>query len=103
MRLKGTFLYLPNVGDFPIFRHGISFLHETVQTLPGFEEIADKLGKITSDMLLKKCKESIFTPGAYNVLNHGDYSIKNLMYKTGGKEVVTQAVLVRINERNKKN
>ncbi|XP_037924919.1 uncharacterized protein LOC119660439 isoform X2 [Hermetia illucens] len=86
-----------NIGDFNVmtfFRDGFGYFKELVDTLPGFEEASEKLSKISFEKIVEKCKQSVNAPGSYNVLNHGDYHIKNMMFKGKNEVDVSEVVLV---------
>lgn len=65
--------------------------------MPGFEEAAEKLSKVPFEKIVENCRQAINAPGSYQVLNHGDYHIKNMMFKGGNEKDVSEVVLVKSN------
>lgn len=78
------------------FRDTFSFFKELVETLPGFEEASEKLAKISFDKIVKKCKQVVNEPGSYELLNHGDYHVKNMMFKGKNGVDVSEIALVKL-------
>ncbi|CAD7093744.1 unnamed protein product [Hermetia illucens] len=91
---KGGLFNLGSMEMLNMFRDQLSFFKELVETLPGFEEASEKLSKITLDKVFEKCRQAVNAPGSYEVLNHGDYHIKNMMFKGKNGTDVSEIVLV---------
>lgn len=71
-----------------------TFFKQLVESLPGFEVASEKLEKISFDKIIEKCAQTVNTPTAYEVLNHGDFHIKNLMFKGKNGIDISEVVLV---------
>ena len=61
-----------------------SFFHETIDTFieavaewPGYESYVPKLKEFRKTFY--ETGKQVYTPGTHNVLNHGDFHIKNLV------------------------
>lgn len=80
-------------------REGFVFFKELVGTLPGFEIASEKLEKLEFDKIVEKCKQSVNSSGSYELLNHGDYHIKNMMFKGQNETEVSEVVLVELNQK----
>ncbi|CAD7093741.1 unnamed protein product [Hermetia illucens] len=91
---KGGLFNMPEDDMLTMFGNQFSFFKELVETLPGFEEASEKLAKIPLDKLGRKCKQLVNEPGSYEVLNHGDYHLKNMMFKGKNGNDVSEVVLV---------
>ncbi|CAD7093764.1 unnamed protein product [Hermetia illucens] len=73
---------------------GPQFLTEVMETLPGFEPYAQKMRKITVEWLVKKCIEITNQPASFSVLNHGDFHIRNMMFKRNEFDAISEIALV---------
>lgn len=73
---------------------GPQFLTEVMETLPGFEPYAQKMRKITVEWLVKKCIEITNQPASFSVLNHGDFHIRNMMFKRNEFNAISEIALV---------
>lgn len=67
--------------------------------MPGFEIASEKLEKLEFDKIVEKCKQSVNSSGSYELLNHGDYHIKNMMFKGQNETEVSEVVLVELNQK----
>ncbi|CAD7093760.1 unnamed protein product [Hermetia illucens] len=91
---KGTIFGLSAGRQMQFFWTGPKFLAEVMGTLPGFESYANKLHKITADWLMDKCIKVVNLPAAYSVLNHGDFHVRNMMFKKNIFNAVAEIALV---------
>ncbi|XP_037923535.1 uncharacterized protein LOC119659490 [Hermetia illucens] len=94
LKRKGGVFNLGDMDNLGFFRDTFSFFKELVETLPGFEEASEKLSKISFDKIVNKCRQIVNAPGTYEVLNHGDYYIKNMMFK--GKNGIDLSEIVMV-------
>ncbi|CAD7093745.1 unnamed protein product [Hermetia illucens] len=86
-----------NLGDMDILnflQDPFTFFKQLVESLPGFGVASEKLEKISFDKIIEKCAQTVNTPTAYEVLNHGDFHIKNLMFKGKNGINVSEVVLL---------
>ncbi|XP_059621218.1 uncharacterized protein LOC132264899 isoform X2 [Phlebotomus argentipes] len=77
-----------SIDQMQTFVNGLSSLVEEIDTWPGFEDIARKLEGVIPTLL--KAVLDIYKPNpepGFNVLCHGDFNLKNLMYKKNGKDI----------------
>ncbi|CAD7093739.1 unnamed protein product, partial [Hermetia illucens] len=91
---KGGIFNIGDMDNMNFFRDGISYFKELVESLPGLEEASEKLQKISFHKIAKKCKQTVNAPGSFDVLNHGDYHIKNMMFKDKNGMDVSEVILV---------
>lgn len=61
-----------------LYREG---LLKTIASLPGFEEETEKLRKWNGNVLMRASDLLKYQEGQFNVLNHGDLWISNIMFK----------------------
>ncbi|CAD7093757.1 unnamed protein product [Hermetia illucens] len=94
LRLKGTLFGFSFSMDMPLFLTAPTFLAELVETIPGFDQYALKMRKINSEWLMGKCVETLRRPAAINVLNHGDFHVRNMMFKRNGFGPISELALV---------
>ncbi|CAG9805057.1 unnamed protein product [Chironomus riparius] len=70
-----------------IYGYSYDILLKLMSNWEGFEEFIEPIKKMRANLHAKVCK--IFTPnegnGAFNVLNHGDFHFKNILYKMDKK------------------
>jgi hypothetical protein len=76
-----------------MFGQSLDFAIATFSSWDGFEQFIGPLNKFKESYYQKGLKTYSPTPGpnAFNVLNHGDFHLRNLMYKMkpeGGVEDV---------------
>uniref|UniRef100_A0A1L8DZ13 Putative ecdysteroid kinase n=1 Tax=Nyssomyia neivai TaxID=330878 RepID=A0A1L8DZ13_9DIPT len=65
------------------FQQGYMNVVKCIKEWPGFEEVAEKMEKV-GPVFLKKLRKSYIANkpnNGYNVLNHGDFHIKNLLFR----------------------
>lgn len=96
LKRKGGVFNLGDMDNLGLFRDTFSFFKELVETLPGFEEASEKLSKISFDKIVNKCRQIVNAPGTYEVLNHGDYYIKNMMFKGKNGIDLSEIVMVKL-------
>ncbi|CAD7093750.1 unnamed protein product [Hermetia illucens] len=94
LKLKGGVFNFGDIDMFNYFREPYSFFTVLVETLSGFEEASEKLAKVSFDKIVKNCIQIVNAPGSYEVLNHGDYHIKNMMFKGTNETAISEIVLV---------
>ncbi|CAD7093758.1 unnamed protein product [Hermetia illucens] len=92
--LKGTVFGFSYSRRMDFFLTGPKFLAEVMESLPGFESCASKLRKITAEWLMDKCVKAVNQPAAYSVLNHGDFHIRNMMFKRNEFNAISEIALV---------
>lgn len=85
---------LPFVPHTPVFLTGIVHFTELVGTIPGYEDYYKRLQKITPEELLRRCVQSYNTLGSYNVLNHGDFHFKNMMFRYDDQSKPTDVMFI---------
>ncbi|CAD7093742.1 unnamed protein product [Hermetia illucens] len=91
---KGGLFNMNKEDMLSMFGERFSLFKELVEALPGFEKASERLTKISFDKLARKCKQLVNAPGSYEVLNHGDYHVKNMMFKGKNGVDVSEVVLV---------
>uniref|UniRef100_A0A1B0C979 Putative ecdysteroid kinase n=1 Tax=Lutzomyia longipalpis TaxID=7200 RepID=A0A1B0C979_LUTLO len=69
-----------------LFEDAFNCLKEEVATWPGYEMYAEKIGSLKETFMKDLLNAYQPHPGGFNVLCHGDFTIKNLMFtKSEGK------------------
>ncbi|CAD7093762.1 unnamed protein product [Hermetia illucens] len=91
---KGTIFGFTAGREMEFLLTGPKFLAEVMESLPGFESCANKLRKITADWLMDKCIKVVNAPAAYSVLNHGDFHVRNMMFKKNVFNATSEIALV---------
>lgn len=86
-----------NMENKNFLQDGITYFKEVLETLPEFKEASEKLSKISFGKIVEKCIQTINAPGSYEVLNHGDYHIKNMMFKGNNNKDISEVILVKSN------
>lgn len=85
----------PDVNNFhAFFEKSMRTAGETIKTWPGCEVYGEKL-QVLADSIIAKCCD-VFTKdiNAFNVLNHGDVWLSNIMFKNDPEGRPTDAVFV---------
>ncbi|CAD7093761.1 unnamed protein product [Hermetia illucens] len=94
LNFKATIFGLSVGRKMDFFLTGPKFLAEVMETFPGFESCANKLHKITADWLMDKCIKIVNQPAVYSVLNHGDFHVRNMMFKRNVFNAISEIALV---------
>ncbi|CAD7093740.1 unnamed protein product [Hermetia illucens] len=94
LNLKGSIFNMGNMENKNFLQDGITYFKEVLETLPEFKEASEKLSKISFGKIVEKCIQTINAPGSYEVLNHGDYHIKNMMFKGNNNKDISKVILV---------
>lgn len=79
-----------------MFVDSFHFLADKLKTWPGFEIIADKFEAMKSNVMEKGMKSTAPNkPGVgYNVLNHGDFHCKNMLFKKDEQKNINEVLLL---------
>lgn len=79
-----------------MFSANFQYLADKIRTWPGYETIADKLVAIKPKIMEKGVKSTTPNkPGeGYNVLNHGDFHSKNLLFKKDEQNNINEILLI---------
>ena len=86
---------MPGSKNNEVFTSGIAQVIELLKELPGFEIYIPKLQKLSGKMV-EKCHQSyeLCKFGGLNVLNHGDFHGKNMMFQFDRHGRAQQVMLV---------
>lgn len=79
-----------------MFSNNFQHLADIVRLWPGFEAVADKMVAIRSKLMEKGLKTTAPNkPGeGYNVLNHGDFHAKNMLFKKDESDNINEVLLL---------
>lgn len=86
---------IPGIENNDFFCSGITEAIKLVKTIEGFEEYVPKLEKI-SKTLIRRCNNAYkkCQGGILNILNHGDFHSKNMMFKYNENGKVEDVMLI---------
>jgi hypothetical protein len=75
-----------------MFEESLEVLIEKISTWEGFEEFVEPL-TIYKNTFMERGMKS-YTPGSFSVLNHGDFHLKNILYKMADDNKVEDFVFL---------
>uniref|UniRef100_A0A1B0C982 CHK kinase-like domain-containing protein n=1 Tax=Lutzomyia longipalpis TaxID=7200 RepID=A0A1B0C982_LUTLO len=85
---KGVLINEKSLDSMKQFCDGLDVLKDHIRNWPGYEEISEKLSKIAPSFMQDLLQ--IYKPNpepGFNVLCHGDFHIKNMMYIMNGQDI----------------
>ena len=80
---------------FPMWSRNFAMLSEVVADWPGYETIAEKISNLKDsifDRIVELCATNIDNP--YNLLVHGDFHLKNMMFKFDDNDKIKEFIFV---------
>uniref|UniRef100_A0A1L8DYJ0 Putative ecdysteroid kinase n=1 Tax=Nyssomyia neivai TaxID=330878 RepID=A0A1L8DYJ0_9DIPT len=84
----GIFLNEKSIGKLQVFFAGLGVLKNIMKEWPGYEEIVEKIDKLIPKFTQKLLDVYKPTPEpGFNVLCHGDFHLRNMMFKMNGQDI----------------
>lgn len=79
-----------------MFSDNFQFLADKLKSWPGYEIIGEKIEAIKSQVMKKGIELSAPNKSGvgYNVLNHGDFHCKNMMFKKDEQNIIKEVLLL---------
>lgn len=93
-KLSNTMFNMPHIIEMESFKTCYNLFQKFIASFKEFEEFSKKIEQIPYEKLIRKCTKECNTPGAYSVLNHGDFHLKNVMCKLEKDNVTSEIILV---------
>lgn len=90
---NGNLFNFPTIRQMDFIINGVVELKKSISKLPGLEKYVEKLDKFEPKIFIEKCIKEATTPGPYNVLNHADFHIKNMMFILNKEKIATDMIM----------